>query len=50
MNMTDIRYHHSWEFLHAIPEEEFEMSKVTITDVTFLGLFPKKKISNIAQI
>jgi len=29
-------------FLHAIPEEDFNMSTVTIIDVSFLGLFPKK--------
>jgi hypothetical protein len=29
-------------FIHAIPEEEFNMATVTIIDITFLGFFPKK--------
>jgi hypothetical protein len=29
-------------FLHAIPEEDLAMSTAAITDVGFLGLFPKK--------
>jgi hypothetical protein len=29
-------------FIHAIPEEEFNMVTVTIIDITFLGFFPKK--------
>ncbi len=29
-------------FIHAIPEEEFNMATVTIIDITFFGFFPKK--------
>ncbi|MFN9978488.1 MAG: hypothetical protein ACK53Y_01170, partial [bacterium] len=28
-------------FIHAIPEEEFDISTATITDISFIGLFPK---------
>ncbi len=29
-------------FIHAIPEEEFNIATITIVDVTFLGFFPKR--------
>ena len=29
-------------FLHAIPEESFNVSMATITDVSFIGFFPKR--------
>ena len=29
-------------FLHAIPEESFDVSLATVTDVSFLGFFPKR--------
>jgi hypothetical protein len=29
-------------FLHAIPEDQFDISSATIIVVSFLGLFPKK--------
>jgi hypothetical protein len=28
-------------FIHAIPEEEFDISTATITDISFIGLFLK---------
>ena len=29
-------------FLHAIPEDQFDIASATIIDISFLGLFPKK--------
>jgi hypothetical protein len=29
-------------FIHAIPEEDFDMATIMIIDATFLGVFPKK--------
>jgi hypothetical protein len=28
-------------FIHAIPEEDFDISTATVLDVGFLGIFPK---------
>jgi len=36
-------------FLHAIPEDQLDISTATITDVGFLGLFPKRKLQVIHQ-
>jgi hypothetical protein len=37
-------------FIHAIPEEEFNMATITIVDVTFLGFFPKKDSPSTTKI
>jgi len=29
-------------FIHAISEEDFHMATATISDIVFLGFFPKK--------
>jgi len=36
-------------FLHAIPEDQLDISTATITDVGFLGLFPKRILQVIHQ-
>jgi hypothetical protein len=36
-------------FIHSIPEEDFDMATATITDVGFMGLFPKQLISKICE-
>jgi hypothetical protein len=29
-------------FIHAIPEDDFDIASATIMDISFLGLFPKE--------
>ncbi len=36
-------------FIHSIPENEFDISSATITDVGFLGLFPKPLLQILNQ-
>jgi hypothetical protein len=40
---------HQLGFMHAIPEEAFNISEATITDVSFLGMFPKKVFQAMQQ-
>jgi len=37
-------------FLHAIPEDQLDISTATITDVGFLGLFPKRILRAVKKI
>ena len=34
-------------FIHAIPEKDFDIAQATVTDVGFLGLFPKKILQEL---
>jgi hypothetical protein len=34
-------------FMHAIPEKELDVAQATVTDVGFLGLFPKKILQEL---
>jgi hypothetical protein len=36
-------------FIHSIPEEDFDMVTATITDVGFMGLFPKQLLQILAK-
>jgi hypothetical protein len=36
-------------FIHSIPEEDFDVSSATITDVGSTGLFPKSILQKLYQ-
>jgi hypothetical protein len=36
-------------FIHLIPEKDFDLTQVTITNVGYLGLFPKAILQALAQ-
>jgi hypothetical protein len=36
-------------FIHSLPENEFDTSKATITDVGFRGMFPKALLTILNQ-
>jgi len=40
---------HKVGFIHSLPEDKFDMANATITDVSFMGLFPKALLQILLQ-